>query len=292
MNGLSSPGQSFMSVVVSISSHTARGHVGNSVAVFALQRLGFEVWDVPTVVLPYHPGHGAGTRVVTPPADLGALLRNLERFNEDGVIGGIVSGYLAHSDHAAAIAAFVDAARRANGELVYCCDPVMGDDGALYVDGDIAAAIRDDLIPRADIATPNTFELGWLTATDTANDHRALVRAARALGPSEVFVTSAEPMMRAQAATLAVTSDAVLLAEAPAVKHPPHGLGDLFATLVLAHRIRGAAIDERLRRAVASVHDLALQTDRQGLDEMPLAREQNRLLQSSIVVQMRSLAIS
>ena len=35
---------------LSISSHVAYGHVGNSAAVFALQRLGIEAWPVDTVV--------------------------------------------------------------------------------------------------------------------------------------------------------------------------------------------------------------------------------------------------
>ena len=45
-------------VVISISSHVARGCVGNRAMVFALERLGFETWAVPTVLLPHHPGHG------------------------------------------------------------------------------------------------------------------------------------------------------------------------------------------------------------------------------------------
>ena len=44
--------------VLSISSHVARGSVGNRAMVFALERLGFTVWAVPTVLLPHHPGHG------------------------------------------------------------------------------------------------------------------------------------------------------------------------------------------------------------------------------------------
>lgn len=96
--------------------------------------------------------------------------------------------------------------------------------------------------------------------------------------------------MRGQAATLAVTPQSAVLAEAQAVLDPPHGLGDLMAALLLAHRLRGRPLEERLRRSVASVHDLAMQTERQGRDEMPLTGEQVRLLQSSVVVQIRHMA--
>ncbi len=279
-----------MSVVVSIASHVARGHVGNSVAVFALQRLGIEVWDVPTVLLPHHPGHGPGTRIVTPSDTFATMLADLSSNGRLSAVSGIVSGYLGDPAHAEVIANLVDAARQANPDLVYCCDPVIGDAGALYVDPTIASAIRNHLIPRADLATPNAFELAWLSGQDGAGaENDELIAMARRLGPAEVVVTSAQPMMRGQAATLAVTGTEALLAEAPATTHPPHGLGDLCAALLLARRLDGVPLPESMRRAVASVHDLAIQTERQGRDEMPLAREQQRLIQSSIAVQMRHL---
>ena len=49
--------------VIVVSSHVARGSVGNRAAVFALETLGHPVWAVPTVMLPWHPGHGRATRI-------------------------------------------------------------------------------------------------------------------------------------------------------------------------------------------------------------------------------------
>ena len=49
-------------VVLSISSHVARGSIGNRAMVFALESLGFTVIAVPTVLLPHHPGHGPGSK--------------------------------------------------------------------------------------------------------------------------------------------------------------------------------------------------------------------------------------
>ena len=45
--------------ILSIQSAVAYGHVGNSAAVFPLQRLGFEVWPVNTVLFSNHTGYGA-----------------------------------------------------------------------------------------------------------------------------------------------------------------------------------------------------------------------------------------
>ena len=48
-----------MEGILSIQSHVTYGHVGNSAAVFPLQRLGFEVWPVMTVLFSNHTGYGA-----------------------------------------------------------------------------------------------------------------------------------------------------------------------------------------------------------------------------------------
>src|SRR3712207_9250501 len=47
-----------MVAVLSIQSHVAYGHVGNSSAVFPLQRLGIEVWPGHTVQFSNHTGYG------------------------------------------------------------------------------------------------------------------------------------------------------------------------------------------------------------------------------------------
>ena len=51
--------------LLSIQSHVAYGHAGNSAAVFPLQRLGVEVWPIHTVQFSNHTGYGAwkGQRV-------------------------------------------------------------------------------------------------------------------------------------------------------------------------------------------------------------------------------------
>ena len=52
------------------------------------------------------------------------------------------------------------------------------------------AAVRETLLPLADIATPNRYELEILAGRRLA-DNDALAAAARGLGPGEVVVTSA-----------------------------------------------------------------------------------------------------
>ena len=44
--------------LLSIQSHVVYGHVGNSAAVFPLQRMGVEVWPIHTVQFSNHTGYG------------------------------------------------------------------------------------------------------------------------------------------------------------------------------------------------------------------------------------------
>ena len=55
-------------------------------------------------------------------------------------------------------------------------DPIMGDaPGGLYVAPAIAAAIKDQLISRADLVTPNLFELGHITGRPLTDLGRSLL---------------------------------------------------------------------------------------------------------------------
>jgi pyridoxine kinase len=165
--------------VIVVSSHVVRGSVGNRAAVFALESLGFPVWAVPTVILPWHPGHGPATRIVPPEAQFAGMLADLERSSWLGEVGAVLSGYLGDPGQADAVASLVAAVKRRNPSAIYVCDPVMGDRGGLYVPVATAAAIRNVLMPLADIATPNRHELEWM-AGDQLSDMRAILTCAHA----------------------------------------------------------------------------------------------------------------
>ena len=45
-------------------------------------------------------------------------------------------------------------------------DPVLGDNGRIYVDKGLVSAMRDQLLPLASFVTPNQFELQLLSGLD------------------------------------------------------------------------------------------------------------------------------
>ena len=80
-----------------------------------------------------------------------------------------------------------------NPQAVYACDPVLGSaQSGCFVAPEVQNLIRDRVVPRADIISPNQFELGFVTGTDphTLEETLASVDLARAMGPSTVLVTS------------------------------------------------------------------------------------------------------
>ena len=256
-----------------ISSQVARGSVGNRAAVFALERLGRPVIAVPTVILPWHPGHGiAASRTVLDDDGFAALLDDLSGGPFAGETCAVLSGYLASEGQVHAVAGAIERWKRTRPGLVYLCDPVTGDAGGLYVGEAVAAAIRDRLVPLADIVTPNRYELAWL-AGGTADGNDELVAMARMLGTKKVLVTSAFAMMRGSIANLLVNGHEVLMAEHRMLGRVPNGTGDLTAALFLGHLAEGATASEALQRTTASVHDLLQRTTRRGADELTLAAD-------------------
>src|SRR5215203_7479782 len=225
--------------VLSIQSHVAYGHAGNASAVFPLQRLGVEVWPVHTVQFSNHTGYGAWTGRVF---DGQAVEEVVGGIADRGVLGScdaVLSGYLGSADIGHAVVGAVARVRAANPAAVYCCDPVIGDVGrGVFVRPGIPEFIRDEVLPRADIVTPNHFELDFLTGrvTTTPEEVLAAVDVLRSRGPRDVLVTSVRyPDMDESLDVVAASDDGAWSVTTPLLPISPNGGGDLTAALYLAH---------------------------------------------------------
>ena len=274
--------------VIVISSHVARGSVGNRAAVFALETLGHPVWAVPTVILPWHPGHGRATRIVPPPDQFASLLKDLERGPWLGEVAAVLSGYLGDPGQAEAVASLVRAVKARNPNALYVCDPVMGDLGGLYVPEETAVAIRDRLVPLADVATPNRYELEWMTGEKLA-DLRSTIAAALHAGPRMMLVTSAPSLMTGGTGNLLLTASEALLAEHRSIDRPPNGLGDLTGAVFLARLLSGVAAGKALQSTTASVFEILARTAKRGADELTLETDAQSLSHPMAMVHLRHL---
>jgi pyridoxine kinase len=231
--------------VLSISSQVAYGPVGNSAAVPALQAAGFTVSQVPTIILSNHPGLGKPSGVKLPATELEAILKSLEALGVLDTCLGVMTGYFASADQIKIAASFIREMKSKNASLHVLVDPVLGDDGSLYVSSDVANAIRDELLPLASCITPNCFELGWLADKPVSNKAEVLIAAA-ALHCKEILATSI-PVEADRLATLAITGSAYAETSSPLKPGVPHGTGDFLAGLYLAARLNGYESREALK---------------------------------------------
>lgn len=285
MNTRNENGQS---AVIVISSHVARGTVGNRAVVFTLEQLGHPVWAVPTVILPWHPGHGRGTRIVPAAEQFASLLNDLENAPWLGEVGAVLSGYLGDAGQAQAVASLVGKVKAKNPDALYLCDPVLGDAEGLYVPQATAEALRDVLLPLADIATPNRYELEWLTGLDLSSND-SIARAAIDLGPQTMLVTSAHAMLAGSIGNLLVTERDVLLAEHRAVPNPPSGTGDFLSASFLARVLKGDGNEKALRTATAAVFEIVARAVKRGADELMLETDAQSIAHPMAMVQQRRL---
>lgn len=274
--------------VLVISSQVARGAIGARAGVFALERLGLSTWLVPTVWMPWHPGHGRSTRLVPDEAGFRVALAEIAESPAAGEIGTVVTGYFASATQVEAAALLVERLRLATPGLTLVVDPVIGDGQALYVPTAVAEAVRDRLLPLADVATPNLFEAGWLAGRPVGSTAEAIA-AARALPVPTVVVTSAPPMMTRAVAALLVTADGATQIEHPRIDDAAHGTGDLFAALFAGRLALGDPLEQAAVKAVTSVFEVVARSARARADELRLPAEQDVLLHPMAQVQVRRI---
>ena len=244
--------------ILSLHSQVVAGHVGNGAAVLPLQLLGFEVWAVPTVLYSNHPGHGTFTGRVTPADEMTALIDGLDRRGLLKECDGVLVGYMGDRSHATVAAETIARVRAQNPNAAVCCDPILGDrDTGIYVVDGVADAVGGELLPCADIATPNHFELETLTGATigTLNDALAATGQLRARGPAMVVCSSLrrEDAQHGSLETLVTTPDGAWIVRNAEVDDPPHGTGDMLAALILGHTIRGEPPEDAARLAVSAV---------------------------------------
>ncbi|MEO1379129.1 MAG: pyridoxal kinase [Pseudomonadota bacterium] len=264
-------------VILVFSSHVAAGAVGNRASVFVLELLGFEVWAVPTIQMAWHPGNGPSKRLVPDEDEFAAHISDLSsRISKDTPIA-ILTGYLGSSAQATPISKLIDKAHTKGAVVHYLCDPVMGDNGGLYVPVETAKAIRDQLLPLADTATPNRFELSWLLGETEAHSIGEAADQAQRLGPATVLATSIPAMMKGSVANLLVSAGKAHTAEHRLVDVVPNGTGDLTAALYLAHLLNGARPEQAMGSASAAVFALISQSKREAGRDFKLARDQGFL---------------
>ncbi|MEL4505769.1 pyridoxal kinase PdxY [Luteococcus sp. H138] len=272
-----------MTTILSIQSHVAYGYVGNSAAVFPLQRLGVEVWPVLTVNFSNHTGYGAWRGPLIGADQVSDVVTGIQERGFLRGVDGVLSGFQGSADMGQVILDSVDMVRAENPSVIYCCDPVMGDvDTGFYCLPGIPEFMRDQVIPRADVVTPNLFELEFLVGRTirTMDDVMQAAQELHARGPATVLVTSvrlpeaANDSMR----MVAVTSDGAWQVETPRIEGYFTGTGDITSALFLAKMLGGQPIHQVLQETAAVVYSVLQTTADLGRSELALVQAQDNIV--------------
>lgn len=264
-----------MTTVLIISSFVAASRVGGGAQALALARLGVEPILVPTVLLGRHPGWGAPGGGPVEAVIMQAMLAAIAAQGLYAEIDAVVCGYFSRADQVTVAARAMDIVRAANPAVRLVVDPIMGDEGkGLYVAAAVAEAIADELVPRADLITPNAWELSRLS-DHPVFDPASAVQAARAMG--RPVLASSVAVGGEIGVVYADSGQAFLAAHAREVA-APNGSGDLLTLLFAAGLIDLLEPREALAVAVGGVAEAVAAA--QGLAELPVSAMPNALARS------------
>jgi len=261
-----------MKTTLVLSSFVAASRVGATASAFCLRRLGIETLVLPTTVLGRHPGWGPpGGKAINAEhlRDMWAAIKA-----QNIKIDAVMTGYLADDTHIDIAGDIITDVKTANPEAIILVDPVMGDNGRLYVPESRASLLKTKLCPMADIITPNAWELSYITGQQVS--HLEDILETLSVISTACLVTSVPHDDRIGA--VFVDGPARYFVHHEAFASVPHGGGDCLAATFLAHLLTGDLRRDALARSVASIFAIISAAVDRDRDELPLIREQGALV--------------
>jgi len=270
-----------MPTVLSVQSWVACGSVGNTAALFPLQRLGCETWSLNTVAFSNHTGYERWRGETVPACQIATLFEGIAELGVLPCCDAVLSGYLGEAETGSVLLDIVTRVKKANPRALFCCDPVMGDVGpGYYVRAGIPEFYRDRALALADVVTPNRFELEWLSGGPVRNLAEACdaIAALRQLGPGIVLATSLE-----------TEADRVAAVATPRLPIEATGCGDAVAALFLGWLLKGKPVPDALAVTIAAIYGVIEATMRSGAGELALVAAQEELVSPSRIVSVRRL---
>jgi pyridoxine kinase len=280
--------------ILSIQSHVAYGHVGNSAAVFPMQRLGHEVWPIHTVQFSNHTGYGAWRGEVLPASIIDECVEGIAERGALASCDGVLSGYMGSAESGEAMLRAVARVKAANAHALYCCDPVIGDIGrGIFVREGVPQLIASRVLPAADIVTPNQFELEYLSdrRVTNADDARESLARLHKCGPRVILVTSLHlDDTPADAVDIAASEPgAIWRVRTPRLDIAPNGAGDCIAALFFVHWLTTRSAKAALERAVASIFGLLARTAAAKSRELLLVAAQEEFVAATHALEAQPL---
>ncbi|CAF1633528.1 unnamed protein product [Adineta ricciae] len=262
--------------VLSIQSHVVHGFVGNKCAAFILQLYGFEVDIINSVHFSNHTGYKTvkGSRLTAD--ELEAIFQGL-LINELLEYDYILTGYMGSGELLHVVAKYVRLIKSKSAHIKYICDPVIGDNNKLYVDRSCIEVYKNEILPLADIVTPNDFEIEVLIGKelDYKNDENQeeviwqSLRSLHKMGPSHIIISSIsadktggnQTMLQMRASTQFLDNQyQTFQIDFPHLEGSFTGTGDSFSALILAWFHKENNLIRACERSISILHQILRKT--------------------------------
>lgn len=287
-----------MTLALILSSHVAASRVGGFAQALALAQAGIDPVLVPTVLFGRHPGWGPPGGAAVPLETFEGMLGGIEANDLFAKIDLVITGYFNNAGQVRAAGQAIDAIRarqaaeprgaRARPRVIV--DPIMGDAGkGLYVSAEVAEALVSELTPRADLITPNAWELERLSGR-TVRDADEAREAAQRLGkPTLVSSVPCGDESNPEIGVVYADAREAWLAAHERAPTAPNGTGDLLVALFAAAQVEAHPVSYALARAVSGVAEAVVAANATGAGELPIAAMGARLLEASPRVRIERL---
>lgn len=270
--------------ILTIQSHVVFGHAGNAAAVFPMQRLGVNVWPLNTVQFSNHTQYKQWKGLVLPAKQIIELTEGIDAIGELANCDAILSGYLGTAEQGREILEVVKHIKSLNPKAIYLCDPVMGHpEKGCVVAPEVSDFLLKEAVSAADYLSPNQLELDSF-AGHTPSSLTDCVEMAKNLltyGPKAIMVKHLNyPSKKPENfEMLLVTDKETWHIQRPLLAFPkqPVGVGDLTSGIFLSRLLLGNTLLDAFEFCAAAVHEVLLETQRQGSYELELIAAQDRI---------------
>jgi pyridoxine kinase len=264
-------------MILSIQSHVAYGYVGNKAASFPLQSLGYDVWAINTVQFSNHTGYGKWQGEIFNADHIKNVIQGIRNLGVMGKCRAVLSGYLGDSTIGEVILSTVEDLRKDNPQILYLCDPVMGDVGrGIFVKDGITSFFKDRALPSATIITPNHFEAELLYGAkiETIEDAKKAADYFHNLGVKIFIITSfqAKDLDANQMQVFLSDGQQFLFGKTPLISFDilPNGTGDIFSALFLGNYLSDKNPSTALAKTLASTYYVINETSKLAQRELAI----------------------
>jgi len=268
--------------ILSIQSHVVYGLAGNAAAVFPMQRLGHQVYPLNLLQFSNHTGYGQWGGSAISDDELHDVFSGLRALGIDKKLDCIITGYIGSQAQAQLIYEFIKDLKAENSKILYCCDPVMGDEHTgMYVKAEVADFMVNGLSSLADYISPNRYELSLLTEK-TISDLEVMQEIAQQFlrRGTKLLATSVSFTQGMTGIYFQPNAKEGFHIETPEFTLPytVRGTGDVTMATFMANRLSGMSYEQTLERTINSMYEITKFTYDHALTELGLFEQQDSLV--------------